>query len=396
MRTEVVDGTGFQTPVTPKADLLIVDDNPANLRLLSGMLVENGYKVRSAINGALALMAAQNAPPDMVLLDINMPGMSGYEVCQRLKDDERVRDIPVIFISALDATSDKVRAFDTGAVDYVAKPFHVEEVLARVETHLSLRRLQQNLERTNVRLQEELRLAGDVQASFLPSRLPDLPGWRLAATLIPARETSGDFYDFFPLEGGNYGFVVADVSDKGTAAALFMALSRTLLRTYAPENVMQPELAFHAAHQRILGDTNTRQFVTVFYGILDPSSGALTYANAGHNPPFLFRGGNRQDIQELPNTGPPLGLRMFTDLAWDQGTALLERGDTLVLYSDGITEAQNTQEDFFDDKRLLEVVRTNIGRSAQEIQDAILDAVRSFVGRAPQADDITLLVLVRD
>jgi len=380
----------------PKADLLIVDDNPANLRLLSGMLVENGYKVRSAINGALALMAAQNAPPDMILLDINMPGMSGFEVCQRLKADERVRDIPVIFISALDATSDKVKAFDTGAVDYVAKPFHVEEVLARVETHLALRRLQQNLERTNLRLQEELRLAGDVQASFLPSRLPELPGWRLAATLIPARETSGDFYDFFPLEGGNYGFVVADVSDKGTAAALFMALSRTLLRTYAPENVLHPELAFRAAHKRILEDTNTKQFVTVFYGILNPSTGSVTYANAGHNPPYLFRARNRQDVQELANTGPPLGLRMFAALEWDQGTVLLGNNDTLVLYSDGITEAQNLQEDFFDDKRLLEVIATNLGRSAQEIQDAILEAVQSFVGRAPQADDITLLVLVRD
>jgi len=396
MLREPADGRNLQSPETPKADVLIVDDNPANLRLLSGMLVENGYKVRSAISGTLALMAAQTAPPDMILLDINMPGMSGFEVCQRLKDDERVRDIPVIFISALDATSDKVRAFDTGAVDYIAKPFHLEEVLARVETHLSLRRLQQRLERANMRFEEELKLAGNVQASFLPNKLPNLSGWGLTAKLIPARETSGDFFDFIPLDGGKYGVVVADVTDKGTAAALFMALSRTLLRTYAAEYVGQPELAFQAVHRRILDDTNTRQFVTVFFGILDPISGALTYANAGHNPPYLFRIRNGREIHELENTGPPLGLRMFVDLVWDRETIALEPGDVLVLYSDGITEAQNIHEDFFDDERLLGVVQANAGRSAQEIQDAILADVRGFMGGAPQADDITLFVLVRD
>ena len=396
MQHRTVDGPNRQALATPKADLLIVDDNPTNLRLLFGMLAENGYKVRSAISGELALVAAQAAPPDMILLDINMPGMSGFEVCQRLKDDERVRDIPVIFISALDATSDKVRAFDTGGVDYITKPFQLEEVLARVETHLSLRRLQQRLERTNIRLEEELKLAGNVQASFLPDKLPDLSGWGLTATLIPARETSGDFFDFFPLQGSKYGIVVADVADKGTAAALFMALSRTLLRTYAAEYVGQPEMAFRAVHRRILDDTSARQFVTVFYGILDPVSGALIYANAGHNPPYRFRTRDGLEVQELGNTGPPLGLRMFTELTWDREATTLVRGDVLVLYSDGITEAQNLQEDFFDDERLLDVVRANAGRSAQEIHDAILAQVSSFIGHAPQTDDITLFILVRD
>ncbi len=140
---------------TPLAgDVLIVDDTPANLRLLYGMLGEQGYKVRLSPNGKLALMNAQAVPPDLILLDINMPGLSGYEVCEQLKADPRTRDIPVIFISALDQTEDKVKAFTLGGVDYVTKPFQVEEVLARVETHLALYTLQRQLAAANAELQE--------------------------------------------------------------------------------------------------------------------------------------------------------------------------------------------------------------------------------------------------
>ena len=381
---------------TPKADLLIVDDTPANLRLLAGMLVEQGYKVRSAINGPLALTAARAAPPDMILLDINMPGMNGYEVCERLKADEDTRDIPVIFISALDETADKVRAFALGGVDYIPKPFQMAEVLARVETHLALRRLQQRLEEANRRFSEELALAAQIQASFLPSELPAIPHWQLAAALKPARETSGDFYDVIPLSDGQLGIVVADVSDKGTAAALFMALSRTLIRTYAPEYETQPELIFRTSHRRILSDTDTRQFVTVFCGVLDPASGTLTYANAGHNPPYWFSTRNGGKVRELNNTGPPLGLRMFPDMIWERRQVQLEPGDVLVLYSDGVTEAQDVSQEFFEEERLIEAAQASLGRSASEIQDAILTKVHQFMGDAPQADDITLFVLVRE
>jgi CheY-like chemotaxis protein len=137
-----------QTPeTTPRGNILIVDDTPANLRLLSNMLAEQRYKVRSVINGQMALTATQASPPDLILLDIRMPEMNGYEVCEHLKADEDTHDIPIIFISALDATQDKVKAFTVGGVDYITKPFQLEEVLARVETHLALRNLQKSLQR---------------------------------------------------------------------------------------------------------------------------------------------------------------------------------------------------------------------------------------------------------
>jgi sigma-B regulation protein RsbU (phosphoserine phosphatase) len=377
-----------------KGDVLIVDDTPANLRLLSKMLGEHGYHVRPVLDGSLALAAARAEPPDVILLDIRMPGMDGYRVCEQLKADARTRQIPVIFISALGATQDKVRAFAVGGVDYITKPLQVEEVLARVETHLALRRLQKQLQDANRKMERELALAGEVQSSFLPNRLPEIPGWQLSVALKPASETSGDFYDVDLLENGCLGILVADVVDKGVGAALFMALNWILIRTYAAEYPMQPELVLGSVNQRILKDTDALQFVTAFYGVLDPVSGTLSYCNAGHCPPYLVSPLNGEPVQRLVRTGMPLGI--LGDETWERGVVQLGPGDALVLYTDGITEAVNEQNELFGEERLLESVKANLGRPAEDVRDAILGAVRGFAGDAPQSDDIALAVVVRE
>ena len=377
----------------PKADILIVDDTPANLRLLSQMLAERGYQVRPVPDGPLALAATRAEPPDLILLDIRMPEMDGYEVCEHLKADAETRDIPIIFISALGETQDKVKAFTAGGVDYVTKPFQFEEVLARVETHLALRRLQKQLQDANRKMARELALAGEVQASFLPRDLPDISGWQLAVTLKPARETSGDFYDVNLLPNGRLGILVADVVDKGVGAALFMALSWILIRTYAAEHPTQPEFVLSAVNRCILKETDANQFVAVFYGILDPATGTLVYCNAGHCPPYLIRVQNGEEVQTLVRTGVPLGI--FEDETWKQGVVQLASGDVLVLYTDGITDAEDGKGTFFGQERLLESVQANLGRSAQEMQDALMAEVHKFVGDAPQFDDIALMVVVR-
>ena len=239
----------------------------------------------------------------------------------------------------------------------------------------------------------ELALAGQIQANFLPTTLPEVPGWQLTAMLKPARETSGDFYDLINLPNGRLGILIADVTDKGMGAALFMALSRTLLRTYAIEYDTQPELALGSANRRILADTSSGLFVTVFYGVLDPSSGELIYSNAGHNPPYLLNTRNGNTIQELDRTGVPLGI--LDEAIWEQRVVHLAPGDVLLLYTDGITEAQNVQEEFFDEDRLREFVLASMGHSAQDIQDGIIAQVNAYVGDVPQSDDITLMVVVR-
>jgi sigma-B regulation protein RsbU (phosphoserine phosphatase) len=389
-----LSGSTELADVLPKGNILIVDDTPANLRLLAKMLAEQGYRVRPVPDGSLALAAARAEPPDLILLDIRMPGMNGYEVCEHLKADAPTRDIPIVFISALGETQDKVKAFTAGGVDYVTKPFQVEEVLARVETHLALRKLQKQLQDANKKMARELALAGEVQTSFLPRELPDIPGWQLSVTLKPSRETSGDFYDFDLLPEGRLGILVADVVDKGAGAALFMALSWILLRTYAAEYPTRPELVLGAVNRRILKDTKANQFVTVFYGILDPSTGTLVYGNAGHCPPYLISARDDGTVQALRKTGMALGVT--EDVIWEQEVVQLVPGDVLVLYTDGITDAEDGKGTFFGQERLLGSVQANLGRSAQEMQDALMAEVHEFVGDAPQFDDIALMVVVRD
>lgn len=269
----------------------------------------------------------------------------------------------------------------------------IASTLRQAEVYLKTLELQ--------KVSQELTLAGRIQASFLPNKMPNLPGWQLAVTLLPARATSGDFFDFIPLPDGRLGILIADVADKGIGPALFMALSRTLLRTYASEYPWQPEVVLHATNRRVLNDTRASLFVTVFYGVLDPKAGILIYSNAGHTPPYLLRAQNgstpdETDIEILPlsKTGIPVGID--EDTHWEQRVIHIEPGDVLILYTDGITEAQDPFGNFFDDDLLVEAAESRMGQPAFEIQSAILDAVQMFVGEHPQSDDITLMVLARD
>lgn len=238
------------------------------------------------------------------------------------------------------------------------------------------------------RMTRELEVAGRIQASFLPRVVPQLKGWEVAAALLPARQTSGDFYDFVGLDRGRVAFVVADVADKGTGAALYMALSRTLLRTYASQYPDDPARVLQASNDRLFTDTESDQFVTVFYAVLDPATGTLTYANAGHNPALILNNGT---TQELGQTGIPLG--MFEGMAWQTNSITLKSGDLLVMYTDGVSEAQDGQKAEFGMERLVAAARTNHTPTLQGIQQHIIETINQFVGDAPQFDDITLVLL---
>jgi serine phosphatase RsbU (regulator of sigma subunit) len=244
------------------------------------------------------------------------------------------------------------------------------------------------------KMAQELAFAGQIQASFLPDEVPAVEGWGIAASLTPARQTSGDFYDFIPLDDGKLGLVVADVADKGTGAALYMALSRTLIRTHAMQLPDDPAETLRLANERILADTRANQFVTVFYGVLNLVSGEMIYCSAGHNPAFIIRAADHQKHESYIRTGPPMGI--FGDLVWESGRLQVDIDDILLIYSDGVNEAQDEAEEFYGYDRLMAIPKSNGMKTAAEIHDAIVGDLRAFVGRAPQFDDITLMILKRE
>jgi serine phosphatase RsbU (regulator of sigma subunit) len=241
---------------------------------------------------------------------------------------------------------------------------------------------------------QELALAGRMQTSLLPDNNPNLPGWQIASIWKPARETSGDFYDFISMPNGHLGILIADVVDKGMGAALLMALTRTLIRTYATEYPEQPEKLMHIVNQRIFEDSDAGLFVSLFFGVLDPTDGTLTYCNAGHPPPFIFSTLSPQVKTTLDTTGLPLG--MSDNTSWNRESARIDSKALLILYTDGILDARNLHGRVFGEQGVIETVTGTLGQHAAEVADALISEVYAFAGTVPQVDDITLVALAHD
>src|ERR1019366_8040431 len=331
--------------VARTASILVVDDAPANLQVLAGMLKDRGYKVRPVPSGKLALLAARRDPPDLILLDIIMPEMNGYEVCEQLKADDNLKGIPVIFISALTEQLDKVKAFAIGGVDYLTKPFQMEELHARVETHLKLRRLQIELEEHNrqlelarERLTLDLELARAVQRGFLPLQLPEVPGYQFFAHYEPAHEVGGDYYDFILLPRQRLAILLGDVAGKGVVAALLMAKLSADARFCV---LTEPDLAVAVTKLNVLISQSgfADRFVTLVAAILDTATHTVTLVTAGHPPPLIYHRATRTVDEPISNdlVGLPLGVQVGFEYASCQIS--LNAGDSILAFTDGVTEA---------------------------------------------------------
>jgi phosphoserine phosphatase RsbU/P len=391
------------------ANILVVDDTPANLQVLAGMLKDRGYKVRPVPGGKLALLAAGRDPPDLILLDINMPEMNGYEVCARLKADDKLKGIPVIFISALTEPLDKVKAFATGGVDYLTKPFQMEELHARVETHLKIRRLQVELEEANARLAQvngrmsrDLTAAAKIQRTFLPRAVPAVAGVDFAWRYQPCDELAGDGLNIIPLGGGRVGVYILDVSGHGVSSALLsVTLSRLLSPPSEPSSILihnhdvldrldvtRPAEVADLLNRLFPFDAATVQFATLMYGVLDVATGDFRYVCAGHPGPIHLPAGGPPVILETP--GYPIGL---AEEPYCEQCVHLTPGDRLYLYSDGITDAMNAGREVFGDGQVLEVIGRGRAEPLQQAIATVLAAVARWQGGERPHDDISILVV---
>ncbi|MBW2433868.1 MAG: SpoIIE family protein phosphatase [Deltaproteobacteria bacterium] len=371
-----------------KESLLLVDDNPTNLQVLYQTLENTGCKLLVAKNGETALSIAQKASPDLILLDIMMPGIDGFEVCRRLKADPATADIPVIFLSALTDTKDKVQGLQLGAVDYVSKPFQPDEVIARVDTHLTIHRLKREVEEKKDALEDELEAASDVQRRLLPKNLPEIAGLKLAVHYETSLYAGGDYYDIAKMADDQWGFLVADAEGHSAPAAVMMAMTCALFRSY-PHPPADPGglLYFLNEHMCKVADPS---FVTALYVVYDAASRTLKIARAGHPPPMIYRSAEKKASEYKCGGVFPLGIDPYERVPVTE--AELHPGDRILMYTDGITERFNTDGETYGEERLLRQLEAGGDLQPQELLTAIMQDVNAFANGRPADDDQALLL----
>ena len=377
--------------------ILIADDEPFNIDALEQELEDLGYRTISATNGAEALEKMRTEQPDLLILDIMMPVMDGFEALKRLKADVQTEFIPVIVISAAADLQNMVAGIELGAEDYLPKPFNATLLQARIESSLERKHLRDVEKKYLKALQDEMNIAREIQRCFLPATLPACPGWEFEAWFESAKEVAGDFYDLFPTVDGNTVFFVGDVCGKGVGAALFMTLFRSLLRMKCMEEYPNPEQMLLSAvrfSNEYISTVHEADniFATLFIGVFIPGNGQLTYVNCG-NEHALLVGKDGDVCQELGPTGPALGI--FPEATFKTASGVLDKGMALAAYTDGIPDASNLDGRSFG-KDGIKAHVSGMPTTALAIRNRLQCALHEFTTGADAIDDITLVVVSRD
>ena len=404
--------------------ILVVDDDLDILELLKMNLEPEGYNVRTENNGESAVQSACANPPDLILLDVMMPHKDGFQVIEELKAIKHTKSIPIILLTARGQTEDKVRGLDTGADDYITKPFDLREVTARVEAVLGRTRPIKYInplmhamgdgfsEEGLQQLAGHLQAAAAIQKKLLPEQAPKLEAFDIATLLQSSTSVSGDFYDFIPLHETQIGLVLGDVKGNGIPAALLMVMIRTALRLLCHEE-NSPAAILKRINDLVVRDTEADLFATMIYGILDTTTATFTYSNGGHCYPFHWKQQTCR-IETLKTKGMLIGA--FEDATFTSNSCSLSPGDILAFYTDGVTEtdAENsavfsenqrastkTSEDeilmnmFYGGDRLAACLSKNAALSAAALCEAVVKDLALFSGSTTPHDDRALIIIKR-
>ena len=328
----------------------------------------------------------------MVLSDINMPRMDGLTLLEQIpKVDPNIRSV---IISAYGDMKNIRTAMNRGAFDFVTKPLDFKDLrhtIDRTLQHLIEWRAALASRDQLVAIQNELDVASKIQQSILPTRFPKSAQYEVYANMEPARNVGGDFYDILTLDGDRVGLAIADVSDKGVPASLFMMSSRTLLKGTAI-GIPEPGNVLKDVNDLLYEENDTSMFVTVIYAVFSPDTGTFVYANGGHNPPLIIHKDGSSTL--LPPIGG-IALGIAPGMSFPQDTVNLEPGDILMLYTDGVTEAMNASREEFGMERMQQVFADNPPANSREATEMIFEAVHAFAGDTAQSDDITCLTISR-
>lgn len=357
------------------------------------------YEFGFAHNGLEALQKLLETPDfDIILSDINMPEMDGLTLLAKVNELKNPA-MKCIMVSAYGDMDNIRSAMNKGAFDFATKPIDLDDLSRTIEKAIEqVRYIRESQQEHNQleSIKNDLAIAGEIQQTILPRSFPPFPELTevvdIYASMTPAKDVGGDFYDFFQIDDERIGLVIADVSGKGVPASLFMAVSRTLLRATALRGVSSAECLTYA-NKLLCKESLDSMFVTVFYGIYHYKTGMMDYTNAGHNPPYLLRGG--RTVECLP-VASNFVVGVFDDIEFESNTLTFGIGDTLLLYTDGVTEAFNDKREQFSESNLQDILASmHESSSAKEVVTSVLQSVKTFSGDYPQSDDITLLSLQR-
>ena len=382
--------------------ILSVDDE-ADLELLLTQyfrrkIRKGEYEFFFAHNGVEALtVLLKEKDIDIILSDINMPEMDGLTLLTKVNEMHNPA-LKCIMVSAYGDMGNIRSAMNNGAFDFATKPIDLDDLALTIEKAVEQIEYIKRMEREHSQLESiktDLAVAGEIQQAILPRVFPPFPENEreldLAALMTPAKDVGGDFYDFFRIDPQRIGVVVADVSGKGVPAAIFMAVSRTLLRTIGLQGDA-PGDCIKRSNELLVSESVNCMFVTVFYAIYNVVTGEVNYCNAGHNPPFLLKADGTVSMQPI-STNCIVGA--IDGLDYAEGTLQLSVGDTLLMYTDGVNEAFNEQHQQYGEQRMEQLLTTQAGSTCRELIDAQLADVHQFAGDEPQSDDITLLAIKR-
>ena len=355
------------------------------------------YEFAFAHNGLEALQKLLETPDfDIILSDINMPEMDGLTLLAKVNELKNPA-MKCIMVSAYGDMDNIRSAMNKGAFDFATKPIDLDDLSRTIEKAIEqVRYIRESQQEHNQleSIKNDLAIAGEIQQTILPRSFPPFPELTevvdIYASMTPAKDVGGDFYDFFQIDDERIGLVIADVSGKGVPASLFMAVSRTLLRATALRGVSSAECLTYA-NKLLCKESLDSMFVTVFYGIYHYKTGMMDYTNAGHNPPYLLRGG--RTVEFLP-VASNFVVGVFDDIEFESNTLTFGIGDTLLLYTDGVTEAFNDKREQFSESNLQDILASmHESSSAKEVVTSVLQSVKTFSGDYPQSDDITLSLI---
>ena len=378
------------------AKILVVDDEPRNVRILQIQLNARGYTVYTAADGLEALDAVEKEMPDLILLDINMPRMDGFEVVKRIRSDEATEFLPIVMITALrDTRENRIRSIEAGADDFTEKPFDSLEVLARVRSLLRIKHYQDTLAKYNARLQEELQMARSIQEILIPQNgVQELSRFRIASRCCPEMAVGGDFFDVWEITPNRLGVFISDVMGHGVSAAFVTVFIKTILAEFQQQIEDNPGYLLEILNTRFNDLISSRlfMFATAFCGMIDLSKGELVCANAGHSFPLLY---NEHQKAYHPigdkNTGNGLGI--WRDSVYEITHYPFDALSRMLLYTDGVYEAKNPNGEEFSVDRLQQLVGACTEQSAAELVTNISEAVDTFTNSCPKDDDLTLIAI---